>query len=87
MTPERTCIGCRAKAPAADLLRCVCVDGVLVVGRRAPGRGASVHPTTACLDLAERRRAWQRALRLDAPPDASAVRAAVAGLASPASGV
>ena len=30
---------------------------------RAPGRGAHLHPTTECLDLAVRRRAFTRALR------------------------
>jgi len=29
----------------------------------APGRGAHVHPTSACLELAVRRRAFGRALR------------------------
>jgi uncharacterized protein len=29
----------------------------------APGRGASVHPTTECYDLAVRRKAFTRALR------------------------
>jgi len=28
-----------------------------------PGRGAHLHPTTACYDLAVRRRAFSRALR------------------------
>ena len=30
----------------------------------APGRGAHLHPTTGCYDLAVRRRAFSRALRL-----------------------
>jgi hypothetical protein len=30
----------------------------------APGRGAHVHPTTGCYDLAVRRKAFSRALRL-----------------------
>ena len=29
----------------------------------APGRGAHLHPTTECYELAERRRAFARALR------------------------
>jgi predicted RNA-binding protein YlxR (DUF448 family) len=32
----------------------------------APGRGAHLHPTAACLALAERKRAFARALRHDA---------------------
>ena len=31
----------------------------------APGRGAHLHPTSACYDLAVRRRAFARALRSD----------------------
>jgi len=36
-------------------------------GRRAPGRGAHVHPDPACLDLAVRRKAFPRALRVPPP--------------------
>jgi hypothetical protein len=32
--------------------------------RRLPGRGAYIHPDPACLALAERRRAFGRALRM-----------------------
>lgn len=45
--------------------------------RRLGGRGAWVHPDPRCLDLAERRRAFGRALRLRSPVDLSAVREAV----------
>ena len=31
----------------------------------APGRGAHLHPTIACFELAERRRAFRRALRYE----------------------
>jgi predicted RNA-binding protein YlxR (DUF448 family) len=33
----------------------------------APGRGAHLHPTTACLELAERKRAFPRALKHQGP--------------------
>ena len=48
---------------------------VLVVdtGRCLPGRGAWLHPDPACLELAERRRAFPRALRIAAAVDAGAV--------------
>ena len=79
--PVRTCVGCRERAARADLLRVVAVEGRLVpdLARRLPGRGASVHPDLRCLDLAERRRAFVRALRLPGPLDAGAVRQAVQG--------
>lgn len=48
---------------------------VVVDERKAlPGRGAWVHPSAACLDLAVRRRAVPRALRVTAPLDLAAVR-------------
>jgi hypothetical protein len=42
---------------------------------RLAGRGAHVHPDPRCLDLAERRRAFGRALRVDGPVDLTQVRA------------
>jgi len=49
---------------------------VLVVddGRSLPGRGAWLHPRMRCLELAERRHAFTRALRLRSAPDAGGVR-------------
>ena len=75
-------MGCRVTTAKTDLLRLVAVDGVLLPDTRArqPGRGAYLHPTVTCLDLAERRRAFPRALRLAGPLDDSQVRAHVAGL-------
>ncbi|MFY1633227.1 YlxR family protein [Solwaraspora sp. WMMB335] len=67
--PERTCVGCRRRAPVHELLRIVVVAGESVSRllpdpvRRLPGRGAHLHPDPACLELAQRRRAFGRALR------------------------
>jgi predicted RNA-binding protein YlxR (DUF448 family) len=75
--PVRTCVGCRRRAPKSDLLRVVSVEGVLVPdprGRR-PGRGAYLHLDPACVDLAERRRAFSRALRVSSAPHTGALRA------------
>jgi predicted RNA-binding protein YlxR (DUF448 family) len=41
---------------------------------RLAGRGAWLHPDPSCLDLAERRRAFPRALRRGGPLDTTAVR-------------
>ncbi|WP_420807850.1 YlxR family protein [Amycolatopsis antarctica] len=62
----RTCVGCRRRAVAGELLRVVAVNGHLVVDvrRRLPGRGAWLHPVPECLVKAERRRAFPRALRV-----------------------
>jgi uncharacterized protein len=70
--PVRTCIGCRDRAARSELVRIVA--GIDSEGRpavvpdpakSAPGRGAHLHPTTACYELAVRRRAFARALRLE----------------------
>jgi len=72
MEPVRTCVGCRARAPRSALLRVVSIDSMLVPDERAtmPGRGAWVHETPACVDVALRRRAFVRALRVSGPLDA-----------------
>jgi len=61
-------VGCRVRAAKIDLLRVVAVGGTIAVDRRGrlPGRGAYVHPDPACVALAERRRAFPRALRTGA---------------------
>lgn len=68
--PVRTCIGCRERVAKSELLRVTAgtnADGRPVVvpdpTSTRPGRGAHLHPTTACYDLAVRRRAFSRALR------------------------
>ncbi|MDT0201133.1 YlxR family protein [Nocardioides sp. AE5] len=79
--PVRTCIGCRTRAAKAELMRVVAgsdAHGTTVVpdpDGTAHGRGAHLHPTAACFALAQRRRAFGRALRLTGGADASAVGA------------
>ncbi|MEU6708710.1 YlxR family protein [Streptomyces wuyuanensis] len=84
--PERTCVGCRERAAKHDLLRIVAVEGVCVPDHRGtlPGRGAYVHPASVCLDLAVRRRAFPRALRVQGPLDTEDVRRAVEATAAQA---
>ena len=69
--PVRTCIGCRARATKRELLRMTA--GSDAHGRpavvpdpdgTAAGRGAHLHPTPECYELAVRRRAFSRALRI-----------------------
>ena len=73
-------MGCRVKAPKATLLRVVAVGDTLVPdpAGRLPGRGASVHLDLRCVDLAEKRRAFPRALRLAGPLAVLPVREHVA---------
>ncbi|MEO6205389.1 MAG: YlxR family protein [Mycobacteriales bacterium] len=79
-------MGCRERTAQAALLRVVAVEDYLVLdaARRLPGRGAHLHPDLRCLDLAEKRRAFPRALRLAGPLDATALRSAVTAPALPA---
>lgn len=74
--PVRTCVGCRVRAMAGELLRVAVVDGDLVLDlrRRIAGRGAWIHPDPDCLGRAERRRAFTRALRVPGPLDVTVVR-------------
>ncbi|HTM84046.1 MAG TPA: YlxR family protein [Mycobacterium sp.] len=78
--PVRTCIGCRKRELAAELLRAVAViDGngqcAVTVDTTAslPGRGAWLHLDRQCVQMAVRRRAFVRALRITGSPDTSAV--------------
>jgi predicted RNA-binding protein YlxR (DUF448 family) len=78
-SPLRTCVGCRQRTPQSDLIRVVAVGGALVPDplRRMPGRGAHVHPVLECLDRAEQRRAFPRALKVEGPLDSRLVRTMV----------
>ncbi|WP_234897277.1 YlxR family protein [Mycolicibacterium vanbaalenii] len=82
--PVRTCIGCRKRELAVELLRVVAVDGgngpgndasavTVDAARTLPGRGAWLHPDPECLQAAVRRRAFGRALRITGTPDITAV--------------
>jgi predicted RNA-binding protein YlxR (DUF448 family) len=64
--PERSCVGCRERAPKAELLRVVrsAVGARVDPLGRAPGRGAYVHRDPRCVALAMRRGALEHALRL-----------------------
>jgi predicted RNA-binding protein YlxR (DUF448 family) len=92
--PIRTCIGCRERASAAELLRVVVAPDANGAGatpdrppdgpqrippvvpdprRRLPGRGAWLHRDLQCAELAQRRRAYARALRMPGPVDPAPV--------------
>ncbi|WP_372736530.1 YlxR family protein [Nocardioides sp.] len=65
------CIGCRERAAKRELLRVIAgsdADGHPAVvpdpNGTSFGRGAHVHPTAECYELAVRRKAFGRALRL-----------------------
>lgn len=70
MTPVRTCVGCRERAPVPGLLRFVATaDGLAPdAARRAPGRGAWLHRAPACWAAFARRRGLVRSLRTSVSP-------------------
>ncbi|HEY5356056.1 MAG TPA: YlxR family protein [Streptosporangiaceae bacterium] len=77
----RTCVGCRVCTAKSDLLRLVAVGGDIVPDPQArlPGRGAYLHPSQECFELAQRRRALPRALRQPAPLGAGPLEEYLAG--------
>lgn len=79
--PVRTCVGCRQRDHRSVLVRVIVaeVGGAASVvpdpGRRLAGRGAWLHPDPTCLDAAERRRAFSRALRHPGPLELAPLKA------------
>jgi predicted RNA-binding protein YlxR (DUF448 family) len=74
-TPERTCVGCRERAPKRDLIRVAGVpagDAVVDPTGSMPGRGAYVHRDAGCIETAMRTRAFERALGTGLSTDAAA---------------
>jgi|YelNatPaOPRAMG01_1025707.scaffolds.fasta_scaffold00027_66 predicted RNA-binding protein YlxR (DUF448 family) len=66
--PERTCVGCRRKAPKGQFVRVARAPGGGVSidpTGRSPGRGAYVCPREGCVRQARKRRALSRALRVE----------------------
>jgi predicted RNA-binding protein YlxR (DUF448 family) len=72
---ERTCVGCRLRSSRAELSRIVEESNFLVfdIQKKLPGRGAWIHPSQDCLNLAIQRNAFGRALKLNKQPDSSAI--------------
>lgn len=88
--PQRTCVACRRSDAKRGLIRVAReADGRIVVdpsGRRN-GRGAYLCHDPACWEVALKRRALERALRLEVihPEDRAAIIAYAQALAAPAS--
>lgn len=78
--PIRTCVATRQRRPYTDLLRMVISpqDDRRIIPdprRMMPGRGAWITPDLETLELAEKRRAIQRALKVPVDTDTSEVHA------------
>ncbi len=70
--PSRTCVACRTVRPKRELMRVVRTPAgeiILDASGRAPGRGAYVCRTIACLDKAIAKGALSRALTTPLPAD------------------
>ena len=85
-SPERTCLGCRARKAQAELDRLALKRGragpavVWDPQRRLSGRGAWLcRGNSACLAAALKRRAFGRAFRTEEPLDLTAVSAGDSG--------
>jgi len=62
--PTRTCIGCRRRDGAGEMVRLGVADGrVSVAGRSPSGRGASIHARPACLETGLRPDVLARAFK------------------------
>jgi predicted RNA-binding protein YlxR (DUF448 family) len=75
MESVRTCVGCRQRAKQHELLRLIAQGESLVVDRFAVGRGAWLHQSRNCFELAITRLAFSRALRTKKQFDTAAVAA------------
>lgn len=76
--PVRTCVACRRRRPASQLVRVGRLpDGTLRPGRTLPGRGAWLcADRPECLHVVSHRRALERAMRSPVTPEAVARLAA-----------
>lgn len=72
-TPERTCIGCRGKRNKDELVRVVLCPGekegdpagiAFDIDGRMKGRGAYLCRKSECLELAVKKKAFNRAFKL-----------------------
>ncbi|MDI9259106.1 RNase P modulator RnpM [Alicyclobacillus sendaiensis] len=70
--PLRKCVGCQEMKPKAELTRVVRTpegDIVLDPTGKRNGRGAYLCPSEACLNVAVKRRALERALKTATPQE------------------
>jgi uncharacterized protein len=70
--PLRTCVACRVEAGKRALVRVVRrAGGGAAIDRtgHAAGRGAYLHADAACIEIARKRKALERALKTIVPPN------------------
>lgn len=67
-SPIRTCLGCGAKKPQNEMVRFAAQNGgapAIDLAGKKPGRGAYLCRNLACAETALKRRALERALKLN----------------------
>jgi hypothetical protein len=70
--PVRTCVACRIEASKRAMVRIVRrPEGGAAVDRsgHASGRGAYLHAAAACIEIARKKKALERALRTSVGPE------------------
>ena len=70
--PQRQCMGCRERKNKPELIRVVrSPEGTVSLDFRgkAPGRGAYICPTPACLKKAQKSKALERSLEVPIPEE------------------
>ena len=70
--PMRTCVACRLEAGKGALVRIVrrAAGGAAVdLTGSANGRGAYLHRDAACIEMARKRKALERALKMPVGPE------------------
>ena len=76
-SPQRLCAGCRAHASKHELVRfAVAEDAPFIApdpGNRLPGRGVSIHPRRACLEMAVKRGGFAKAVGKAVPMSAEEI--------------
>ena len=80
--PVRTCIACRIEAGKGAMVRIVrqAEGGAAVdLTGQASGRGAYLHRDAACIEIARKRKALERALKTPIGPEVWAVLAGTEG--------
>src|SRR6201996_455469 len=82
--PLRSCVGCKARAAKSSMLRLVAAGKGIVPDppARQPGPGGFLHPRLACFELAQRRRAFSRALRAPGSLETASLAAYLSQLGS-----
>ena len=79
MEQVRTCVGCKTLGTRKSLIRVVLVNTELTIdeGKKLPGRGAWLHASKKCFDLAVNRKAFSRALKQSVEVDEKVLALAI----------